>query len=87
MKLALILSAALLTGCSVFKGPVGPEFPPASTLLTTPCPDLDLIDPKNHKASDGEKVIAANYTKYKQCQNQVNSWIHWYTEEKKNYEK
>ena len=85
MKLAIILTAILLAGCSTFNP--GAEFPPASTLLTTPCPDLDLIDPANHKASDGEKVITGNYTKYKQCQNVVNSWIHWYYEEKKNYTK
>lgn len=87
MKLAVILSVALLTGCSAFKTNPTADFPPASTLLTTRCPDLEQIDPDNHKASDGSKVIANNYKKYKQCQNQVDSWIYWYTEEKKNYEK
>lgn len=84
MKIFILSLAILATGCSTTTYRA-PDFPAASELMTTPCPDLELIEPSNSRASDGAKVIASNYQKYKQCQNQVNSWIYWYTEEKKNF--
>lgn len=85
-KIALIASALVLSGCASTHRDA-PKFPGTSTLLTTPCPKLDLIPEGTTLLSEAEKVISANYTKYHQCANQVKGWIKWYNEEKENYEK
>jgi hypothetical protein len=62
------------------------DFPGTSTLLTTPCPDLDLVPDNTTKLSEMQKIVATNYTKYHQCANQVKGWTEWYNKVKANYE-
>jgi hypothetical protein len=84
LKLICITGIILLSGCaSTIKAQ---KFPDSDTLLTTPCPALDLVPADTTKLSDLEKVVGGNYTKYHQCANEVNGWILWYNEQKKNYE-
>lgn len=85
-KIALIAAVVVLAGCSSAPK-VAPKFPGTSELLTTPCPKLDLVPEDTTLLSEAEKVVAANYTKYHQCANQVKGWIKWYNDEKANYEK
>ncbi len=89
MKIKLALTAlaiVALSGCSMFRPTTGPKFPDTTTLLTTPCPDLTVAPDDTIKLSVLTDVVAANYTKYHQCANQVNGWIEWYNKEKQNYE-
>lgn len=83
-KIAIISAVVVLAGCTTV--PVATKFPSSSTLLTTPCPKLEFVPDGTIKLSEMEKVVAANYTKYHQCANQINGWITWYTDEKQNYE-
>jgi hypothetical protein len=84
-KLAFIAAAFVLAGCSTTPV-VAPKFPSTSAILTTPCPPLDKVPEGTTKLSELEKVVAANYTKYHQCANQINGWNVWYNKEQQNYE-
>lgn len=85
LKLICIVGVILLSGCAATIK--AQKFPDSDPLLTTPCADLDLVPADTTKLSDLERVVGGNYTKYHQCANQVDGWILWYNEQKKNYEK
>ena len=82
MKILLLTLTLLLTACAV---PVERKFPVAPVELQQACPDLKLINPTT-KLSEVVDVVTTNYGQYKECQVKVDSWIDWYTNQKKIFE-
>lgn len=82
MKLLLISLTLLLTACAV---PVDRKFPDVPAELQQACPDLKLINPTT-KLSEVVDIVTTNYGQYKECQVKVDSWIDWYTTQKKIFE-
>jgi len=72
----------LLTGCAATV-PVKQAFPTAPAELLKPCPALTTIDTPEVKLSELLSVVSANYTKYYECSNVLETWITWYYENKK----
>lgn len=86
-QLIIALVIIALSGCSMFRPkPVVVKFPESSIVLTTACPQLDILPDDTTKLSEFEKTVAKNYKKYHDCAATVTGWIEWYTLEKKNYE-
>jgi hypothetical protein len=83
MKYAIIFSTLLLTACVGV--PVERKFPEVPVELQQACPDLKLINPTT-KLSEVVEVVVSNYGQYKECQVKVDSWIDWYTSQKKIFE-
>lgn len=80
----LILSlVVLLSACQVV--PVDRKFPEVPAELQQACPDLNLINPTT-KLSEVVDIVVTNYGQYKECQVKVDSWIDWYTNQKKIFE-
>ena len=79
---ALILTLALLTGCSTVV-PVTQKFPDAPT--QQPCLALKKL-PDNPQLSDVAKTVAVNYAEYYVCAAKVDAWQEWYTKQKILYE-
>ena len=79
---ALILTLALLTGCTTVV-PVTQKFPsaPAQELCST----LKKL-PDNPQLSDVAKTVAINYSEYYVCAAKVDAWQEWYTKQKILYE-
>ncbi len=82
MKILLITLTLLLTACAV---PVDRKFPDVPVELQQACPDLKLINPTT-KLSEVVDIVTTNYGQYKECQVKVDSWIDWYTNQKKIFE-
>lgn len=82
MKYILVL-LLLLTGCTTV--PVTAKFPEAPAVLQTPCPPLKEAS-DNDKLSDITKIVVQNYGEYHICASTVESWIEWYSKQKKIYE-
>lgn len=82
MKLLVILSVALLTGCGSLY-PVKQEFPVAPETLLQKCPDLMVIDDGKNSMRDMLKVVIQNYATYYQCAEKSAGWQEWYKEQKK----
>lgn len=79
MKLAIVLLAVMLTGCVT---PVARHFPAIPNSLTTAC--LELIDvPSTDKLSVVLSVVTKNYSQYQECSIKVDTWLQWYSEQKK----
>ena len=80
MRLAIVLSLLLLTGCVAT--PVAREFPAVPAGLTAAC--AALVDvPTTDKLSVVLTTVTTNYTLYKECSIRVDSWNEWYNEQKK----
>jgi hypothetical protein len=79
MRFILITLTLLLTACAV---PVDRKFPDVPVELQQACPDLKLVEPTT-KLSDVVNIVVTNYGQYKECQVKVDSWIDWYSNQKK----
>jgi hypothetical protein len=82
MKYALIF-VLLLTGC--VSVPVERKFPSAPDTLLQSCIDLKMLN-DGVKLSEVAKTITENYTIYHECSLKTQSWIEWYTSQKKIFE-
>jgi hypothetical protein len=80
MKQFILIVALLITGCTSV--PVVPKFPEVPKDMLVACPDLKAV-PDTTKLSDVLPVIADNYGQYYICKDNVDSWIDWYTTQKK----
>jgi alpha-L-arabinofuranosidase len=84
MRLLVVLSAVLLTGCLAS----APKFPkPTSEEVMQSCPNLKLAKTDSDKLTDLMDTIADNYKEYYECRDKVDTWIKWYKQQKENYEK
>ena len=79
MRLLILSLTLLLTACAV---PVDRKFPDVPVELQQACPDLKLINPTT-KLSEVVDIVTTNYGQYKECQVKVDSWIDWYSNQKK----
>lgn len=82
MKYALIF-VLLLTGC--VSVPVERKFPSAPDTLLQNCIELKMLN-DGVKLSEVAKTITENYTIYHECSLKTQSWIEWYTSQKKIFE-
>lgn len=80
MKILLVTLTLLLTACVGV--PVERKFPEVPAELQQACPDLKLINTTT-KLSEVVDIVTTNYGQYKECQVKVDSWIEWYTNQKK----
>jgi len=81
MKLLLIIPLLLLTACSSI--PIKREFPKLPPSLEQRCVALDEVPPSTKKLSDILTVVTNNYTLYHECQIKVDTWLEWYSTQKK----
>ena len=87
LALAVIMCLALvscLTGCSSV--PVIAKFPDVPSQLLEKCPQLQKIEKDNVSIVDLTGTVIGNYTTYYECSVKSDSWIEWYTTQKKIYE-
>ena len=70
-----------MMGCSTTV-PVVAKFPKAPERLMQPCAQLEKLE-NEAKLSDVAKSVVNNYTKYHECSIQNDSWIEWYSMQKK----
>jgi hypothetical protein len=82
MKYALLLCLFLM-GCSAV--PVARHFPAVPADLAKACPALAQTPPDS-KFSQVLTIVNNNYAEYHQCRAKTQSWIEWYTEQKKIFE-
>jgi hypothetical protein len=80
MKYALLLVAALLTGCSTAV-PVVMKFPEPPKFSKEGCPNLQKLK-EDAKLSDVSKTVAVNYTTYYECAVKNDAWLEWYNVQK-----
>jgi hypothetical protein len=80
MKIALILLALLIAGCSTTV-PVVAKFPEAPSKLLVKCPSLEQIN-EQPTLSDVAKTVTNNYTTYYECAVKNDAWIEWYQVQK-----
>ena len=83
MRLILIALTLSLTAC--ISVPVDRKFPDVPVELQQSCPDLKLVNTTT-KLSEVVDTVVTNYGQYKECQVKVDSWIEWYTNQKKIFE-
>jgi len=84
MKVALILLAMVLTGCST-TAPVVAKFPEVPSKLLVKCPVLEKLG-EQPKLSDVAKSVTNNYTTYYECAVKNDAWIEWYQIQKQIFE-
>lgn len=85
MKYLIIIATLLFTGCSTTV-PVKAKFPePPGTLVSQPCPQLQMLN-DDAKLSDVAKTVTLNYTTYYECSIKLDAWIKWYDIQKTIYE-
>jgi hypothetical protein len=83
MKYLIILSAVLLASCST-PVPLTPRFPEAPATLLESCPKkLQTIEGDSVNIVDFTSVVVKNYGTYHECAVKYDSWIEWYTTQKK----
>lgn len=83
-KLALLITAVILTGCQSV--PVVPKWPEVPAELLVACPDLKTVDSKNEKLSVVIDTVADNYSEYYGCKSKVDDWATWYKSQQKLWE-
>lgn len=86
MKSLILIISVLLVGCSPTHVPIKRNFPELPESLKAGCDDLTLIPENTEKLSVLLTTITENYGKYHVCRYKVDSWLLWYTEQKKNFE-
>lgn len=84
-SILILLSLALLTGCST--APVKRNFPEAPKELLTQCPDLLLLPTDTDKLSTMLNTVAENYSLYHECRIKNDTWIEWYKTQKQIFDK
>lgn len=82
-KLVPIIFFLFLTGCSIT--PSLPKFPEPPKELMESCSDLKLIPEGETKLSKTLDIVLQNYGMYHECATKTETWINWYTEQKKIY--
>ena len=85
MKYALLLTAAMLTGCSTVV-PVTAKFPePPGKMAQERCPQLQQLkaDPA---LSDVARTVTMNYSTYYECAVKADAWQEWYQIQKRIFE-
>ena len=80
MKHLIIVAVLVITGCSSV--PVAVKFPDVPKDMMETCPDMKLA-PETTKLSEVLPVIVDNYGQYYTCKDTVDSWIEWYSSQKK----
>lgn len=83
MKKFAMLIALFAVGCTAV--PVKRTFPAAPEIIMTPCPELEKT-PDTTRLSDVLVIVSNNYSKYHQCKINQETWIEWYTNQKKIFE-
>jgi hypothetical protein len=81
----MLIPVILLSGC-LAAVPVKRNFPEVPPELLVNCPDLTSVEDNTEKLSEVLKVITSNYGKYHQCKISVETWIEWYSTQKKIFE-
>jgi hypothetical protein len=85
MKLAIILSALLIAGCTTV--PVTQKFPDIPQSLEKSCPDLQLLGNNTENLSEVLSVVVKNYGTYYECAELVEAWKNWHKSQKELFEK
>lgn len=83
MKYFIIALCLFLAGCTT--APITSKFPEAPAILLEKCKELKPLQ-EDAKLSDVAKTVTLNYTSYYDCSIKNDSWIEWYTKNKKIYE-
>lgn len=83
MKLILILSVAVLTGCTAV--PVKRNFPEVPAQIMEKCPQLEKLK-DDAKLSDVAKNVTNNYTTYYECAVKHDAFVEWYNTQKRIFE-
>lgn len=87
MKLAIVLTAFLLGGCSVLV-PVSKKFPEAPKELLELCPEkLETLGEKETSILVITKTVSKNYQTYYECRVKHSEFVDWYKDQKKNFDK
>jgi PBP1b-binding outer membrane lipoprotein LpoB len=84
MILSVILILTFLVGCSTT--PIKRNFPDAPKELLQKCEKLELISNDKIVITDMMKVIIRNYQLHYECENKLESWQEWYTNQRKIFE-
>jgi len=84
MKYAIVIVTLLLSAC--VSVPVERRFPTVPVEIQVSCGNLQTIDSATTKLSAVVDSVVANYTQYRECQAKTDSWIEWYTKQKKIFE-
>lgn len=80
MKIALLVLALALTGCTTVV-PVTQTWPEAPGLQSMqPCPELKKLD-ADSKLSDVARTVTINYSEYYQCVVKLEAWQEWYAKQ------
>lgn len=79
MKSVVVLLALLLAGCAT---PVARKFPALPESLATPCATLADV-PATDKLSVVLTVVTQNYSQYQECSIKVETFLEWYSTQKK----
>jgi len=84
MRLATILIAVFLSGCSTVV-PVKQKFPQVPETLMKSCPPLEKLKDEA-LLSDVAKSVTLNYSTYHGCAVKNDAWIEWYQLQKNIHE-
>ena len=82
MKKFLPLIALLLAACESTPIAIERHFPDATPVLMEKCPQLYTIQGEKVSIVDMLKTVVENYKLYYACNNKVEGWQEWYTEQK-----
>lgn len=85
MKVYLLISTLLLSGCS-WTVPVTAKFPAAPNILMEKCEPLKKLEGEQVTVVDLHTTVVENYTSYHECSVKVDAWQEWYTSQKKIFE-
>jgi len=84
--LSLFFLVLLFSGCATQPVPVVSRFPEANKYILEKCAPLTKLE-DGAKLSDVAKTVSQNYSLYHECSAKTDSWIEWYQNQKKIYEK
>ena len=84
MKKLILIPLIALVGCVGV--PIERKFPAVPDTINQACPELQQVPPNNTKLSEMMVVVTNNYKEYHTCQIRVESWMEWYTTQKKIFE-
>jgi hypothetical protein len=79
-----IIAVSALTACTAVT-PVKRNFPAVPASINKPCEELKAVE-KTDKLSEVLVTVTDNYSRSLECQIKVDSWIEWYTQQKKVFE-
>ena len=82
-KLIIILSAVVISGCTLFVPVKPPKFPEVPESLKQRCEKLKTVEGDKVSITDMLKVVVENYGLHYECSIKVDGWNEWYIEQKK----